>query len=100
MEGEIKASFSDQAVNAINQLAESQEWKNFKEALVNLAKVVWEKLIDAFRRISKAIKKAIVFNKALRENPKLARLACSKKKRVAKKNVKRLWKIAERGSRT
>jgi poly-D-alanine transfer protein DltD len=99
MEDEIKTSFSDQAINAINQLAESQEWKNFKEALVNLARAVWERLREAFIRISQVIKKAIALNKALRENPKLVSLAHSKKKRVAKKNIKRLWKIAERGSR-
>lgn len=93
--------------NTTNQiLRKSQEWENFKEALISFkealirwAKAFWEKLKDTMTRVAQAFKKLIMLNKAFKENPKLAKLARSKKKRVAKKNIRRLWKIAERGSR-
>lgn len=92
-------NLNDQMISAINLLQESQEWKNFKEALIKWANTWWEKLKDTMARVVQAFKKLIMLNKAYKENPKLAKLACSKKKRVAKKNIRRLWKIAERGSR-
>lgn len=86
--------------NTTNQiLRESQECENFKETLIEWAKAFWEKIKDAMIKVVQAFKKLIMLNKAYKENPKLAKLACSKKKRVAKKNIRRLWKIAERGSK-
>lgn len=92
-------NLNDQMLSAINLLQESQEWKNFKEALIKWAKTFWEKIKDAMIKVVQAFKKLIMLNKAYKENPKLAKLARSKKNRVAKKNIRRLWKIAERGSR-
>lgn len=86
--------------NTTNQiLRKSQEWENLKETFIEWAKAFWEKIKDAMIKVVQAFKKLIMLNKAYKENPKLAKLACSKKKRVAKKNIRRLWKIAERGSR-